>query len=265
MKSAYTEFGIELAKKAGATIVDNFQLSMEKKWKADNTPLTITDTAINSFVIDEVKKNYPTHSVLAEEGDFLLENSEYTWVCDPLDGTIPFSHGIPTSVFSLALTHNGEPIVGIIYDPFMDRLYSAEKGKGAFLNNTQMHVSQNSNMEQAVFGIPFWNGAPYDLVPFITTLQNTNAQIINLLSIAYMGSLVAAGELCGTVFPGSKPHDTAALKIIIEEAGGRITNLFGQQQRYDSPIQGHLISNGIFHDQLLEMLGTINPPSHQPS
>ena len=91
-------------------------------------------------------------------------------------------------------------------------------------------------------------------------IKNEAGEIIDVGSITYMGALVAAGELAGTMFQGTKPYDTAALKVIVEEAGGKVTDLFGNEQRYDQDIRGHLVSNGLLHDRLLEMLRPIVKP-----
>jgi myo-inositol-1(or 4)-monophosphatase len=250
----YKKFAIDLAKEAGVIIKKNFILGMKKEWKSDGSPLTETDLVINQLVIDTVKKEFPTHSVLAEEGSDFSEESDYVWVCDPLDGTIPFSHGIPTCVFSLALTHHGESIVGVVYDPFMDRMFVAEKGKGAFMNEKKIYVSENRVLKSAIVGITYWKDASFDLSNFAEALKIERAHLLSIYSITYMGVLVASGELVATIYPGNKSYDTAAVKVIVEEAGGRVTDLFGDEQRYDRDSRGHLVSNSLLHEELLELI-----------
>jgi myo-inositol-1(or 4)-monophosphatase len=97
-------------------------------------------TKINDFVIREVKRQFPKHGVHGEEASFAPER-EFVWVCDPVDGTMPFSIGLPISTHSLALTKNGVPMLGVVYEPFADRLYTAIKGEGAYLNSKPIHVS----------------------------------------------------------------------------------------------------------------------------
>jgi len=250
----YKKFAIDLAYKAGEIIKKNFTLGMKKQWKADNSPLTETDLVINGLVINSVKNKFPDHSILAEEGDNFSEKSEFVWVCDPVDGTIPFSHGIPTCVFSLALVQKGESILGVVYDPFMDRLFFAEKGRGAFMNNKKISVSSNKTIKNSLFGISCWKETQFDFSLLIETLKKAGPIIIDVLSITYMGALVSNGEFTGTIFPGNKPHDTAALKVIVEEAGGRVTDIFGNEQRYDREIKGHLITNGFLHKELIKVI-----------
>ena len=251
----YKTFALQLAQEAGKIIRKNFMLGMKKEWKEDNTPLTETDLAINKLVLDSIKKEFPSHSLIAEEESNFNENSEFVWVCDPLDGTIPFSHGIPTCVFSLALVKKGEVILGVVYDPFMDRMFFAEKGRGAFLNNKKIHVSDSKTIKSKLTCVvPRMKKAPYDLSDFAKELMKREAIPINLMSITYMGALVANGEFIATAFPETHPHDTAALKVIVEEAGGKVTDLFGNEQRYDRDIKGHLITNGLIHKELVELI-----------
>ena len=249
----YKRFAIGLAKQAGEIIRNNFTLGMKKEWKADNTPLTETDLVVNQLVIDSIKKAFPEHSVLSEEGDYFSKESDYVWVCDPLDGTIPFSHGIPVCAFSLALVYKGESVLGVVYDPFMDRMFFAEKGKGAFMNKKRISVSSRDTFKHSLFSVVHWNGAPFDFSRLAVVLKNEGARISNI-SIAYMGALTAAGEFVGTIFPGDHPNDTAALKVLVEEAGGKVTDIFGNEQRYDRPIKGHVVSNGILHEKLLALV-----------
>jgi fructose-1,6-bisphosphatase/inositol monophosphatase family enzyme len=248
----YNEFAIELAREAGAVMRRNFHLSMKKQWKADNSPVTETDLAINKMVVDAVKRNYPDHAVLGEEQSDLRDGAQHVWVCDPVDGTVPFSHGIPTCVFSLALVRDGEPIVGVVYDPFMDRMFFAEKGKGATLNGAPTRVAAAKELKRVVISVyPYvelFNG-----MGVVKALDDENF-IVDPWSITYMGMLVASGDAAAIMFQGVNPWDTAALKVIIEEAGGKVTDVFGNEQRYDRKIEGCLATNGILHEQLLEII-----------
>lgn len=138
----YKDVAIELAKSAGDTMRHHFTIGMKITWKADKTPVTIADTKINALVIKVIKDTFPTHGVLGEEASDYEVGDKYLWVCDPIDGTIPYSHGIPTSVFSLALVKDGEPILGVVYDPFMERMFFAQKGEGAFMNEQIINVKK---------------------------------------------------------------------------------------------------------------------------
>jgi fructose-1,6-bisphosphatase/inositol monophosphatase family enzyme len=254
MNQDYKMFAVDLAYRAGEIIKKNFVLGMRKDWKSDGTPVTETDLVINQLVINSVKKEFPNHGILSEEGSNYSKNNEFVWVCDPIDGTIPFSAAIPTCVFSLALVCKGESNLGVIYDPFMDRLFFSEKGKGAFLNGKRISVSKAETLERSIVGISFLKGAKFDLCQLYTALIDEGAFNLGVLSSIYMGSLVASGELIASVGPAVKPHDAAALKIIVEEAGGKVTDIFGNNQRYDLDINGCLVSNGIVHDKLVMII-----------
>ncbi len=250
----YKIFCTTLAKQAGAVIKNNFRGGMKKNWKRNDTPVTKTDIAINKLVIKSVKKYFPSHGVLGEEESYSVKGREYLWVCDPVDGTIPFSHGVPTCVFSLALVKNGVPLVGVIYDPFMDRLFYAEKGKGARLNGKKIRVSKRG-MDKAVLN---WETGRL-MLPL--QLKFTNCMPIRLNSFIYGGMLVASGELVASLYTWHYAHDGASLKVIVEEAGGMATDLKGKDQAYNGKIFGMLVSNGVVHKQLLEIIRR-NPKKH---
>jgi myo-inositol-1(or 4)-monophosphatase len=252
----YKQLAIKIAKESGRIMRNNFKLGMQRNWKKDGSPVTATDLKINSLVIQQIKKYFPEHSIIAEEGS-ALKKSDYVWVCDPLDGTIPFSHGIPTSAFSLALVFKGQPILGVVYDPFMDRLFSAEKGKGAFLNNKRIHVSKikKLNDKRTAIDMCYWKTARYNISKIAEHLI-MKIGVINISGsgIIYSGMLLAAGELSVVFFPHYTPHDVATIKIIVEEAGGKATDLFGNQQRYDRKTKGLLATNGYLHKELLKIV-----------
>lgn len=248
----YKAFSIDLARSAGEIIRDNFSLGMKKEWKENNTPLTVTDTQINSLVIKKIKESFPDHSILGEEGSSLQE-SDYMWVCDPIDGTLSFSHGIPISTFSLALTQKGISILGVVYDPFMDRLFFAEKGKGAFLNDNPIHVSTKGNLATAVVDIEAQRPSQYNLDALRIALDKKSVVLMSLRAAIYAGMLIAAGATDGLLFAYDTVWDAAATKVIVEEAGGICTDMQGNDQRYDKPMHGFIASNGAIHSQLVEM------------
>ncbi len=254
MKSAEMDLAQALAKAAGEIMRKNFTLNMKKEWKADKTPVTQTDLDINALVLKEIKAKYPDHSILAEEGDDFSADHEHVWICDPVDGTHNFSHGIPTATFALALTKNGESVLSAVYDPFLDRLFTAERGKGAMLNGAPMHVSRGAELKHTVIGMGKMTGVR-DLIATMSALRPHGPRIITGLSIHYMCALVAAGEFSATFFGGDLPHDITASALLVEEAGGRATDLFGKpSERMDREQKGLLVSNGVVHDALLGIM-----------
>src|SRR3990167_6068976 len=226
----YKNFVIDLAYKAGERMRKDFVLGMKKEWKKDKTPVTVTDIFVNQLVIDSISKKFPEHSILAEEISN-LKDSEHVWVCDPIDGTVPFSHGTPTFGFSLALVHDGEPKLGVLYDPILDRMIYAEEGKGAFLNGKRVKVSPRKTLPMSVIDIGDRRMQYAKLV-----LSEKDVHITRMASCVYAGLLLAAGEYTGVVYSYQNPWDAAGVKIAVEEAGGKVTDLLGKEQRYDRPI-----------------------------
>ncbi len=241
-------------------MTDKFQLGMAREFKEDDTPLTQADTAINQLVIDSLRRDFPHICVIGEEGCGDIREAEYTIYCDPVDGTIPFSLGMPISAFCISVVWNGCAISGLIHDPFQKRTWHAETGRGAFIRrsygDTAVKVSQRSSLKSSNVCLLWWRNAPYNLHTFSQKLMDVGGKWMNPLSIAYFGGLVASGEFDATVFPGQKPWETSAMQVIVEEAGGTATDIHGFPLRYkgEDVVEGHIISNGLIHSDLVELI-----------
>lgn len=254
----YKSVAVGLARKAGEIMRKNFTLGMKKEWKEDRSPVTDADIAINAMVVEEIRGRFPDHDIIGEEQSDRREGVQFAWVCDPVDGTIPFSHGIPLGTFVLALCRDGTPILGVIYDPFMDRMFVGEKGKGAFCNDKRISVSSAQSLEDQFLELDLPTELiPYDVRPLREELNEKGATCLKMAASCYGGMLVACGELAATVATLNTCWDGVALKIIVEEAGGKVTDIFGNEQRYDRPINGFVTSNGLVHDELLEMIRSV--------
>ena len=255
----YLKFAKEIARYAGFIIKKYFYKDIYIEYKEDKTPVTIADQKINNYLIEKVKLHYPTHSVDGEEAIF--ENkSKYVWVCDPIDGTSMFTRHIPIAVFSLALVYDGNPIVGVVYDPFLDEMYTAIEGKGAFCNDIPIHVNdkQYGSIGSSI-DYCMWNGAKYDVLDFLKELRK-DFKTSELGSVAHASMLVASGKISGEIFPGTKHAncDLAASALIVKEAGGTVTNFKGENQRYDIDLDGAIITNGIIHQKILKLVNRRN-------
>src|SRR3989338_750875 len=147
----YLEFAKNLAKEAEEIALKYFSFEVKSTWKEDNTPLVKADTEINNLVIKRINETYPEHSIYGEEKSDRKENSKYIWVCDPIDGTMAFSVGLPMFVFSIALVDqsNGQPILGLVNDPVMKNVYWAYKGSGAYRNGKKIFVSKNTILKNS--------------------------------------------------------------------------------------------------------------------
>jgi myo-inositol-1(or 4)-monophosphatase len=258
-KSLFLETAVELAEKSGRIMRKNFGLAMKKEWKDHRSPVTETDLAINALVLKTIKGKFPDHSILSEEGNDFNEAHEHVWICDPVDGTHNFSHGVPTATFALALVHKGEPVVSVVLDPFLKRLFYAEKGKGAYLNGHRIHVNKNADLKKIVVGAGKMKKVR-NLFPFTEKAYDEGVSFITGLSIHYMCALVAVGEFSAALFGGTSAHDMTAGKLLVEEAGGKATDLFGKvPERYDRDMEGQLVSNGALHKDILALLDRVSP------
>jgi len=252
----YLDFAKDLAVEAGKLMLVHFHEGVEHHYKEDKTIVTIADEEINQMVIDRVAAKFPDHSVLGEEASN-DKKAEFAWVVDPIDGTNPYAMGLPVSTFSLALCQNGQPIVGVINDPFTKNLYWAVKGGGAFMNGQKLAVSGSELKPGTRMNVDGWASAKYDTWHIAASLsKKTGVYPLSIGSVVRASTLVASGKIEAAIFPGreGKFVDIAAAKIIVEEAGGKVTCMHGQDQRYDQDIDGAVISNGKCHQQVLDAI-----------
>ena len=250
----YLRFAKDIAYYAGDIMKKYFNTDNHQTYKGDRTIVTIADKEINSYLIQKVKEKYPEHAVDGEEEQY--SSASHVWVCDPVDGTAVFARHIPVAVFSLALVVDGKPIIGVVYDPFTDNLYSAAIGKGAYKNDKKIHVN-----DYTLSDVRSYNH--YDMFPLsefnmydILQEFKTKTTFISVGTIIRAAMCVADGEFTSAVFPGKqhKNCDVAAVKVIVEEAGGIVTDFYGNDQRYDRDINGAVITNGVVHDEILEAI-----------
>ena len=250
----YLDFAREIAIKAEEIMLKYYNIDNGSYYKFDDTIVTKADNEINEYLIKRVKETFPEHSVDGEEEQY--GNSKYVWICDPVDGTAMYARHIPTAVFSLALVVDGEPILGVILDPFNHDLYCAMKGIGAYKNDIKIHVSDiKLTDKKSICHFDMFPTFEYNIYDVIEELGK-KSYFVSIGSIARACMCVASGELNLAIFPGTqnKHCDMAAAKIIVEEAGGIVTDLFGNEQRYDRDIKGAVISNGVVHKEVLETL-----------
>lgn len=254
MKREYLEFAKEIAVRAGEIMMKYYHGDNGANYKYDQTIVTLADQEINDYLIERVKAVYPSHSVDGEEAGF--GESSHVWVCDPVDGTAMYARHIPTSVFSLALVIDGVSEVGVVYDVQGDKMYTAVRGEGAFVNGEKISVSDISIDDKRSLGnFDMWPAAEYNLFDVFKEL-GARTYAVGLGSVIRASMCVASGDFNFVLFPGTghKNCDIAAAKVIVEEAGGKVTDLFGNDQRYDRPINGAILSNGAIHEELVSIV-----------
>jgi myo-inositol-1(or 4)-monophosphatase len=249
-------FAIETAREAGQLLLEKFGRKIAISKKGDINLVTEADIAAEELIIERIKSYYPKHSVLAEEsGAAVLDGqSSWKWIIDPLDGTTNFAHGYPCWCVTLGLEHEGAIVIGVTFDPTRNELFAAERGKGATLNNKPIRASETELLGDALIV----TGFPYDirhreqfarhLTGFLLTSRGVRRDGSAAIDMAY----VACGRFDGFWEEGLNPWDVAAGLLLIEEAGGRVSNYDGSGfSIYAPPI---CASNGLIHSQMLAVL-----------
>ncbi len=241
-----------LALKAGKIMLAYADDNQNVTIKSDNSPVTIADTLINDLVIKELNKKFPQDGVIGEEKSTTEYGMGRKWLCDPIDGTAAYIWGTPTAMFSLALVVDGRPVLGVTFDPFLKKLYWAVTGQGSFCNQTKLSVSPKGLHEGFVAVTGSTTLLP--TLPYLSTLRKEGARLAMFSGAAYKSCLIARGRFVGYIEHGVNPYDVAAIQVIIEEAGGKVTNLKGKPHDYSKYFKGVVASNGKVHDRLVEII-----------
>jgi fructose-1,6-bisphosphatase/inositol monophosphatase family enzyme len=221
------------------------------KNNSHNSVVTNIDLEVNKMLIERVKQNYIDYGVLGEELSYNIDNKNL-FVVDPIDGTFTYMLGLPDFCFSLALVKKGEPIGGIISDPILNLTLIAKKGQGTYYleKNKRIKVDSSSILKQKLV---HWDWSMNN-IKVINNIIKNDAYLSPTYSISRVAQLIAMGKCVGCFFMGKGAHDIAAVKIIIEEAGGKVTDINGNEQKYDREINGALLSNRVLHRKLLSWL-----------
>jgi myo-inositol-1(or 4)-monophosphatase len=247
---------IEAARAGAAEIVRFFNTDFKITNKEGiNNPVTEADHASEKAIMAIIKAKYPDHYILSEEAGKIVQDSTYKWIIDPIDGTINFAHGIPLNCVSIAIEHEGEMILGAVYNPHMNEFYFAEKGKGTTLNDKPIQVSTETEVIKAclVTGFPYTyldmaNGPLEIFERFI----RKGVPVRRLGSAAIDLCWVAAGRFDGFYEHKLEAWDSAAGYLIVEEAGGKVTDFKGDKY---SPYQHRILAtNGNIHDEMLAVI-----------
>ncbi len=224
---------VKAARKAGS-IVSRATLNLDTitvTTKRKNDFVTEVDKAAEEAIIDIIRKAYPDHGILAEEsGASGKSDAEHVWIIDPLDGTTNFIHGFPQYAVSIGVTHKGILAHGVIFDPVKNELFTTSRGKGAYLNDRRMRVSGRIGLKASLIGtgFPFREIDNFDeYMAMFKSVTRETAGIRRAGSAALDLAYVAAGRLDGFWEIGLSPWDIAAGALMIQEAGGLISNLDG--------------------------------------
>jgi len=251
------QIAIEAALEAGKYLKKNVGKirHIERKGEQETNLVTEIDKKAEETIIRRIKKHFPDHNFLGEESGSAEIKSEYRWIIDPLDGTVNYTHSLPIYSVSIGLEHKGKIVLGVVYDPSLDELFTAEKGKGARLNKKRIQVSKTSRLIESlvVTGFPYTvNKTPE---PDITHFRNfiIEAQGVRRLGSAALDlSYVACGRFDGFWEGTLNPWDMAAGVLLVTEAGGTWTDYRGFPSNvYNKQM---LATNGLIHEQMMGVL-----------
>lgn len=248
--SKETEFIVELIHKASTMAQEAFDpygVSVFER-KCDASPVTATDIAINQMIIEEVRKRYSEWGVLGEEAQW-NEQANTLLVVDPIDGTKPFIWGQATFGCMAALVINGEVQSAVVTNPIMNRTIVAQKNRGAWLleEHKQLCVNSAATLDGQVVYLHSKS------INCAQPIIEHNGGFVASSSVAEIAAMTAKGAWAGAILNLPGAHDIAPVKLIVEEAGGQVTDLHGNDQRYDGLVNGAIISNGELHTTLVDL------------
>jgi len=245
------------ATEAGATELRRFfngDFKISNK-EGMNNLVTEADHAAEKAIFEVIKSEYPDHFILSEEAGEIKMDSEYKWIIDPIDGTVNFANGIPICCVSIGIEKNGKMLLGAVYNPFINEFYFAQKGYGATLNDKKISVSNKTEVIKSclVTGFPYtYLDSPNGPLQVFERFIRKGVPVRRLGSAAIDLCWVAAGRFDGFYEHKLSAWDSAAGFLMVEEAGGKVTDFEGN---YYSPYQPHLLAtNGKIHDEMLAVV-----------
>lgn len=254
---SYLETAMEIAREAGALVTLFQQRRIGFELKGEFDLVTEADRNSERLIVERLRRHFPTHGIVAEEGGGHEGSSGYRWYVDPLDGTTNFAHSFPVYNVTLALERDGELVAGVVYDPTRDEMFKAERGSGAWLNNRRIHVSPAARIEDSLVATGF---------PSRKRHQNVNVHFYYQLAMISHGvrragaaaidlAYVACGRLEAFWEFGLNPWDMAAGILLVQEAGGQVSDMKGAPSSLRGP---HLLAdNGLIHAEMLGLFAEI--------
>jgi len=257
MKEELLKLAIKAAKSAGEITLNYFNKNIEitHKGNLDNDLVTEVDKKSEKCIIDIVKEQYPEHLFLAEESGMTGTTSDVKWIIDPLDGTVNYAHGVPIFSISIAVEVKGEIVVGVVFDPTRNELFTSTKGKGTFLNGNKISVSNSTELSKSmiVTGFPYnVKTNPLNCIDIFKSFLLSSRALRRLGSAAIDAAWVAAGRFDGFYEVMLQPWDSAAGALLVSEAGGKTTNFTNDVfSVYEKSI---IFTNGKIHNEMKELI-----------
>jgi myo-inositol-1(or 4)-monophosphatase len=256
---AYREFMVSVAKDAGLFLKKSLNDTHLIDYKGEINIVTEADRISEELIISRIQRQYPHHDILSEESPGKDRGSDFRWIIDPLDGTTNYAHGYPVFCVSIALEKEREICLAAIYNPMLDEMFVAQQGGGAFLNGRNISVSDTTDLRRSLLA----TGFPYD----IRDDKNNNMNYFNGMAMCAQAirragsasldmAYVAAGRFDGFWELKLNPWDTAAGWLLINEAGGTVTDLYGCPFHLESP---HVLAtNGKIHRVMIDVFNKVD-------
>lgn len=247
---------IKAAYEAGKILKENFggKFKISSKDVVSNL-VTEIDKKSEDKIISIIKEEFPYHNIITEEAGSIFQESEYKWIIDPIDGTVNYAHSIPLTCVSIALEKSDEIILGAVYNPLSDEFFFSEKGKGAYLNDRKISVSVTDELRKSllVTGFPY-NSSTHnpDPVAVFKKFLMLDVPVRRLGSAALDLCWTACGRFEGFWEYNLNAWDVAAGYLILEEAGGKVTNFKGD--KYSVYGKQILATNNLIHEEMLEII-----------
>jgi myo-inositol-1(or 4)-monophosphatase len=246
----------QMARQAGRILSDGYEKNFQVDYKGEIDLVTEIDRQSEEYILGEISRKFPGHSIMAEESGDTNGSTEHLWIVDPLDGTVNYAHGVPLFSVAIAYAHRGELTLGAVYDPMRDEMFLAEKGRGAWLNGRPLKVKQVADLGRSLLV----TGFPYD----VRTTANNNLQnyakfALNSQGVRRLGSAaldlcyVGAGRFDGYWELSLKAWDLSAGALVAMEAGAKVTDVRGQVNFFKSPLSV-VAANPTLHAKILAEL-----------
>jgi myo-inositol-1(or 4)-monophosphatase len=257
MTKTYLEAAVEIAREAGKILREELDRPANISYKGEFDLVTQADRRSEALIVSRLQKYFPEHSVAAEEGTGKETGSQYRWHVDPLDGTTNFAHRYPCFCVSLALARQNELLLGVIYNPVYEELFSAARGEGATLNGKKLHCSKIELLKNSLLctGFPNHDRHSHPNIHYYWDFTLKSHGVRRDGSAALDLASVAAGRFDGFWEFGLKPWDTAAGVVLVEEAGGTVSDMQGNP--YVPGGKTILATNGLIHKEMKRMSGEI--------
>lgn len=248
---AQLTFATELAEDAGKIMTQYFRTDeLRPTWKRENDAVTVADTSINRLVIDRVKAAWPDDGVAGEEESYKPSRNNI-WMTDPIDGTLPYTLGLPIAAFLLSYMIDGRPKVAVAFNPWMGLMYTAVEGEGAFCNGKE--IPQLASSYTKVVELLIWKGSVFKLPGLRERIEEAGFVPLGIAGgILRFG--LSEGRLPGVVYADDHPWDIAVLDLLVSEVGGIVTDLAGKQIDYRERIHGAVAGTTETHKQLLQLV-----------